>query len=83
MPRHLIISLYQGNQEGTDLKLLFRIKVLDLQDQQEDCVADRADGRTQGAQQDLPALPAHVLAPGRTDGQPVQHVYQCVCKLPL
>ena len=39
-------------------------QVLDLQDQQEDCVADWADGGRQGAEQDLPALPADVLATG-------------------
>ena len=39
-------------------------QVLGLQDQQEDCLPHRAHGRRQGPLQDLPALPAHVLAPG-------------------
>ena len=37
---------------------------MDLQDQQEDCVLDGVDGGGEGTVQDLPALPAHVLATG-------------------
>ena len=39
-------------------------QVLDIQDPQEDCVPDGAYGGGEGAQQDLPAVPADVLAPG-------------------
>ena len=37
---------------------------MDLQDQQEDRVPDGVDGGREGAQQDLPTLPTHVLAAG-------------------
>ena len=40
------------------------MKVLDIQDSQEDCVTDRADGGCKGSQQDMSAVSAHVLAPG-------------------
>jgi hypothetical protein len=46
---------------------------MDLQDQQEDCVADGVDGWREGAQQDLPALPAHVLATGVQGGHATQN----------
>ena len=37
---------------------------MDLQDSQEDCVSDRADGRSEGSQQDMSTVPTDVLAPG-------------------
>ena len=40
------------------------LQVLDIQDPQEDRVAHRADGRCQGSVQDLPVVPADVLAAG-------------------
>ena len=50
------------------LSSLFNIKyplqVLDFQDPQEDRVFDRADGGSEGSEQDMPAVPADVLAPG-------------------
>ena len=39
-------------------------QIVDLQDQQEDRVSDGADGWGESSLQDLPALPAHVLATG-------------------
>ena len=39
-------------------------QVVDLQDKQEDRVPDGVDGGREGAQQDLPTLPTHVLATG-------------------
>ena len=40
------------------------LQVLDFQDPQEDRVSDGADGGSQGAEQDVSAVPAHVLASG-------------------
>ena len=40
------------------------LQVLDFQDPQEDRVSDRADGGSEGSEQDMPAVPADVLAPG-------------------
>ena len=37
---------------------------MDLQDSQEDCVSDGADGGCEGSLQDLPVIPVDVLAPG-------------------
>ena len=56
------------NSHTNVLSSLFNIKdllqVLDFQDPQEDRVFDRADGGSEGSEQDMPAVPADVLAPG-------------------
>ena len=44
-------------------------QVVDLQDQQEDRVSDGADGGSQGAEQDVSAVPAYVLASGLQGAQ--------------
>ena len=40
------------------------LQILDIQDPQEDCVSHRADGRGEGSLQDVPVVPADVLAAG-------------------
>ena len=56
-------------------------QVVDLQDQQEDRVSDGADGWGESSLQDLPALPADVLATGLQGVHQHDHHHQIITNI--
>ena len=59
-----VTTLEFYKQMISQIYTILSLQVLDLQDPQENRVSDGADGWSQGPEQDVSAVPAHVLAPG-------------------